>query len=343
MIKKTFLTSVLALALFVSGTVFAHGEQAVLPRAGLTPESTFYFLDTFGEFLREFFSFNPEGKARLQIAFAAERVAEIEVILETKGVDAKGLEVAQVRLQRNLERINAILADQKADGEDVSALAKELDDDFDGPKSALKEAFKAEKRALEAKEKELKAKIVEARQVGNTTLVDSLVKELDELKVQKELLELKTDEQEEALEKEEERLEEEMEDKEEAQKAISEAEKKKQEILNEAAKEGVAVPASAFEKFDRLLAQSKELFDRENYQGAKQLAKQAKKSLEVVKDAAEDLKEAEEQEEELKEGQEEKIGERDEKESERLKKEQERAEEATKKAEERLRNIENED
>ena len=90
--------------------------------------------------------------------------------------------------------------------------------------------------------------------------------------------------------------------------------------MNEAAKEGVAVPASAFEKFDRLLAQSKELFDRENYQGAKQLAKQAKKSLEVVKDAAEDLKEAEEQEEELKEGQEEKIGERDEKESERLKK-----------------------
>lgn len=343
MVKKTFLTSVLVLTLFVSGTVFAQEEQVVPPRAGLTPESTFYFLDTFGEFLREFFSFNPESKARLQIAFAAERVAEIKIILETKGVDAKGLEVAQAKLQANMERVNAILADQKADGQDVSALAKELDDDFDGPKSALQEAFKAEKRALEAREKELKTKIRETRQAGDTAQVDTLEKELDELKAQKELLELKTDEQEEALEKEEERLEEELEDKEEAQKAISEAGKKKQEVLNEAAKEGVVVPASAFEKFDQLLAQAKELFGRGNYQGAKQLAKQAKKSLEAVKDAAEDLKEAEEQEEELEEEHEEKISEGDEEESERLKKERELAEEAIKKAEERLRDIENED
>ena len=74
---------VLISLLFIPALVFAQ-NQAVLPNAGLTPESPFYFFDKLGEALREFFTFNPEGKARLQITFAAERVAEIKVILETK-------------------------------------------------------------------------------------------------------------------------------------------------------------------------------------------------------------------------------------------------------------------
>ena len=327
MIKKAFVP-LLVLTLFTSGTALAQSPQAALPSAGLTPESTFYFLDTFGESLREFFTFSPEGKARLQITFAAERIAEIKVVLETKGVTAKGLEVAQAKLQANLERANALLADQKADGNDISELAKELDDDFDGPKSALKEAFKAEKRALEAQEKELNAEIREARQAGDTALIDALVKELGEVKAQKELLEFKAEEQEEALEKEEERLEEELEDAEEAEDAIREAEKEKQELLDEAAKEGITIASESFKKFDQLLTQAKELLSRGNYQGAKQLAKQAKKSLDAVEESAEDLKDAREQEEE-------EISEANKKEMELLGKEQERLEEGSRKAKER--------
>jgi hypothetical protein len=336
MIKKAFVP-LLVLTLFTSGTALAHSPQAALPSAGLTPESAFYFLDTFSESLREFFTISPEGKARLQITFAAERIAEIKVVLETKGVDAKGLEVAQAKLQANLERVNALLAGQKADGKDISELAKELDDDFDGPKSALKEAFKAEKRALEVQEKELKAEIREARQAGDTALIDALVKELGEVKAQKELLELKADEQEEALEKEGERLEEELEDTEEAEDAIREAEKEKQELLDEAAKEGITISSESFKKFDQLLTQAKELLSRGNYQGAKQLAKQAKKSLDAVKETSEDLKDAKEQEEDLKEQMEEEISEAKKKEMELLGKEQERLEEGARKAKEQLR------
>lgn len=339
--------------LFTPLLVFSQ-NRAVLPNAGLTPESNFYFLDTFGEALRQFFTFNPEGKARLQITFAAERIAEIKVILETKGIDAKGLRVAESRLQANLARVNAILADEKQAGKNVKALAKELDDDFDGPKSALQETFKAEKRALEIKEKELKAGIREARQTNDTARVEALVKELGEVKAQRELFELKAEEQEEALEQEEEKLEREMEDKAEAEKAIKEAEEEKQEVLDEAAEKGITVPAGAFEKFDRLLAEAKELFNRGNYQGAEQLAEQAEKSLDKIEDAIEDLDEANEKEEELKEEQEEKEREakeeteerkRDnaEKEAERLEREQKKAEEAARKAEERLRDIEDED
>jgi len=334
--------------LFVPFFAFAQSQSVTLPNAGLTPESSFYFLDKFGEAFREFFTFNPESKAHLQITFAAERIAEIKVILETKGVEAKGLEVAQSRLKAHLANATTIVVDQKAEGRDVSQLAKELDDEFDDPKTALEQAFKVEKRALEAQEKELKDKILKARRAGDTTQVESLVQQLGQIKAQKKLLELKEGEAGEALEQEEERIEEEMEAKEEAEKAIREAEKEKQEVLDEAAEEDIAVPAEAFGKFDSLLAQAKSAFVAGNYPEAKRLAKQAEKNLDAVDDAIEDLEEAKEEAEELKEEQEEKereakeeqeetVKEEVEKEAERLEKEREKAEEATQKAEEQLR------
>lgn len=352
--EKIVITAILVSSLFVGGAVFAQSPQVALPPAGLTPESNFYFLDKFGEALREFFTFNPEGKARLQITFASERIAEIKVILETKGVEAKGLEVAQSRLQAHLANAATIVVDQRAEGKDVSRLAKELDDEFDAPKTALEQTFKAEKRALEAQEKELKGKILEARRAGDTAQVESLIQQLGQIKAQKELLELKEEEAEEALEQEEERLEEEMEAKEEAEKAIREAEKEKQEVLDEAAEEDITVPAETFGKFDSLLAQAKSAFATGNFQEAKRLAKQAEKNLDSVEEAIEDLEDAKEKEEDLKEEQEEKereakeeqeetVKEEVKKDAERLEKEREKAEEDARKAEERLREVGNEE
>jgi len=277
--------------------------------------------------LREFFTFNPDGKAHLQITFASERVAEIKVILETKGVEAKGLEVAQSRLQAHLANAATIVVDQKAEGKDVSMLAKELDDEFEGPKTALEQSFKEQERALEAQEKDLKAKIREARLAGDTAQVEALVKQLGEVKAQKELLELKEEEAEEALEREEERIEEEMEAREEAEKAIREAEKEKQEVIDEAAEEDIAVPTETFGKFDGLLVQAKSALAAGNFVEAKRLAKQAEKSLDSVEEVIEDLEEAKEKEEELKEEQEEKERE---------------TEEDTREAEEKLREVGNE-
>lgn len=312
--KKTFISSVFALvAMFVlgSGTAFAQ-NQSVLPNAGITPESNFYFLDKFDEALRAFFTFNPEGKARLQITFAAERVSEIKIILETKGVEAKGLDIAQSRLQAHLTNVATIVTEQKAEGKDVSQLAKELDDEFEGSKTALEEVFRVKEQALEAQEDELKAKIKEARRVGDLTQVEALVKQLSEIKAQKELLEQEEEEQEGALEREEERIEEEMGAKEEAEEAIQEAEEEKQEVLDEAAEEDVAVPAETFGKFDGLLAQAKSAFVAGNYQEAKGLAEQAEDNLEMVEEVIENLEEAKEKEEELKEEQEEKESEAEE-------------------------------
>ena len=82
-----------------------------------------------------------------------------------------------------------------------------------------------------------------------------------------------------------------MEDKEEAKEAIREAEEEKQEAMDEAKEEGVELPPDVFTKFDRLLTQAKELFARENYQGAEQLAEQAEDAIENVEDIVEKLEE----------------------------------------------------
>ncbi len=332
----------LILSFLVPVLAFAR-EPVALPSAGVTPESVFYFVDKLGEALWDFFTFNPDAKAHLQIDFAAERIAEIKIILETKGVNAKGLEVAQSRLQANIAKAAGIVENEKSKGKNVSELAKSISEDFDVNKEALKQTFKDQERVLEAKEDALKAKIREARRTGDTAQVEALVKELGEIKAQKELLELKEDEQEEALEQEEEKIEREMEAREDAEKAIREAEEEKQEVMDEAAEKGISVPVSAFEKFNRLLLQAKELFAKENYVGAKQLAKQAEKSLEKVEEAIEDLDEAKEEEEELKEEQKEHMKERNEKETERFKKDREQAEEAARQAEEKLREAGNND
>ena len=350
-----------ALFVFASSTAFAQSPQVTLPSAGLTPESSFYFLDKFGEALRSFFTFNPEGKALLEITFASERVAEIKVILETKGVEAKGLEVAQSRLQAHLANAVTIVTDQKSEGKNVTSLAKELDDEFEGPKSALKQIFKDQERALEAQEKELKAKIREARLAGDAAQVEALVKQLGEVKAQKELLEQKEDERGKDLDEQEKALEEQMEAKDEAAKKIREAEKEKAEAIREARKEGLNIPSEIFAQFDNLLAQAKAAFDSGKYEEAKQLAKQAEKNLDAVDDKIEDLEKAKEEEKELKEKAEEqrieaeeKLKEADKESAEKIKEElkqkeeslkedQEKAEDESRKAEDRLREVGNGD
>lgn len=284
-----------------NGPINLPQVQAILPTAGLTPESPFYFLDKFGETLREFFTFNPEGKARLQIIFAAERVAEVKVILETKGVESKGLEVAQSRLQANLASAATIVADEKSKGKDVSALAKELDDKFETPKSALADSFKAEKRAREAKEDELKSQLKAAHRAGDTAKAEVLAQELGQIKAQKELLELKEEDIEDELEAEEEKLEEEIEAQEKAEKAIREAEEEKQEIIDEAAEEGVELPVNVFAEFDDLLSQAKSALAAGDFVEAKNLAKRAEKSLDQIEKTIKALEKKQEKKEEAEE------------------------------------------
>lgn len=299
--KISLLTALLFLTFSLGVGVLAQDAEVKLPAAGITPDSFFYFLDRLGEFLQEFFTFSPEGKAKLQITFAAERIAEIKVVLEAKGVEAKGLDIAQGRLQAHLAKAAGIIVNQKAKGKDVTGLAQELDDGLDGPKSALAQTFKEQERELEAREDELKAQLRAAHRAGDVAQEEAIAGELGQVKAQLELLELRQEDIEDEIEAEEEKIEEEMEAQEEAQEAIEEAEEELAELQEEATEEGVEIPAQALAEFNSLLSQAKAAFDTSNFQEAERLAEQAEDSLEQTEELIEELEEEKEAKEEAEE------------------------------------------
>jgi len=284
---------VLAVSALGGGTVYA--SQDSLPGDALYPVK----LGT--EQARLVLTPNPEGKAHLLITFAAERIDEIKVVLEIKGVEAKGLDVAQSRLQAHLAKAATIVRDQKAKGKDVSSLAKELVDKFEAPKSSLAQTFKEQKHALEVREDELKAQLKAAHQAGDIAQQEAIAAELGQVMAQLELLELREEDIEDELEAEEERIEEEMEAQYKAEKAIGEAEKELAELNDEATEEGIEIPTEALAEFNNLLSQARAAFQAENYNEARRLAKQAEELLKGVEDVIEEIEEKREAKEEAEE------------------------------------------
>lgn len=208
--KKVITTAILVSGLFVGGAVFAQSPQVALPSAGLTPESSFYFLDRLGENLRQFFTFNPEAKAKLQIEFAGERIAEIKVIVEKGGVDAKGLAVAKSLLQANVAYAAEIVSEEKTSGKDVSVLAKTLDDKFDAQEQLLVQTFQDARKKL--KEDRLALKKSLAEQAGDVALVASLEQQIKDLELQSDKLKDTKNEIRELLRGEREKIEKELND-----------------------------------------------------------------------------------------------------------------------------------
>ena len=72
------ISSLIVTSLLLSGTAYAQGEE--LPDPGITPDSPFYFLDTWGKNIGLFFAFGPEAKARKALEYAEERLAEAQAM-----------------------------------------------------------------------------------------------------------------------------------------------------------------------------------------------------------------------------------------------------------------------
>ncbi len=221
---------VLVSLLFVPFLAFAQSPQVTLQSAGLTPESSFYFLDRLGENLRQFFTFNPEAKAKLQIEFAGERIAEIKIMVEEKGINAKGLTIAQSLLQANVAYAAEIVNEEKVSGKDVSALAKTLNDEFDARDKLLEQTFKDAKAQLKAQRKEIKTNLLaEARRVGDTAQIAILEAQLKDIDGQIDALGQKKDQLENSLQNEQNKIEDEM----------SDADQKKEEVEQKEEQEAV--------------------------------------------------------------------------------------------------------
>ena len=180
--------------------IFAFAQTGTPPSAGLTPRNPFYFLDRLGEVLQEFVAFNPETKIRLQIGFAAERIAEIQIDMKAKDVDAKGLSIAQNRLEKHLSKASKLVSDEEKNGKDVREWANLLKDEFEVSKNVLELSFESAKDALEDEREELKKELESAKKSNDAARVETLTHELNNLEDEKDELEHQKEESKQSLE-----------------------------------------------------------------------------------------------------------------------------------------------
>lgn len=145
----------------------AQNSLPELPKSGLTPENSFYFLDQTGEKIEEFFTFNTKVKTKLQAKQALERIAEIKTMLDKKEVNPRGLDIALKQLQANITKTALIIQSKQQKGANVEILAKDTDIDFEIRLNLLEQIFEEKKEGLEqdskTKEAELKKQFIEAK------------------------------------------------------------------------------------------------------------------------------------------------------------------------------------
>lgn len=78
LLRILLISSLIITSLFVGGTAYAQDEE--LPDPGLTPDSPFYFLDSWGKNIGMFFTFGNEAKARKALRYAEERLSEAQAM-----------------------------------------------------------------------------------------------------------------------------------------------------------------------------------------------------------------------------------------------------------------------
>jgi len=84
-VKRRLFKLVLIFCIFLTALVSGGAALAAdgdLPDPGITPDSPFYFLDTFGKTLGMFFTFGAEAKAGKALEYAGERLSELRAMAE---------------------------------------------------------------------------------------------------------------------------------------------------------------------------------------------------------------------------------------------------------------------
>lgn len=108
-----------SLVLITSLPSFCGAQESgtpALPEAGLTPLSTFFFVERTVERFADFFTFNTEKQIHKQQERIDERIAELKEILEQTPLPTKGLSHALLLIQGHLQTIVEILREAHQDG-----------------------------------------------------------------------------------------------------------------------------------------------------------------------------------------------------------------------------------
>lgn len=226
------------------------------------PGDILYPLDTSVENIRLAVATSSDSEIEIRTEIASERINEIKQLLQEKGVEATGLDVAL----NNLTSHKAAVANLVTQKQELKARAKSLEDLFEQEEDELKVSFRTVKLELKQKRVNLKVQLTNAIANGDTAKVESLQTQIAEIEAQLEALEAQQESVEEALEIEEEKLEAQFEAEEEVleaqEEALEEEEEKLEEELEELEEDNEEERERLEEERDRIREEKEEL--REN-------------------------------------------------------------------------------
>lgn len=197
---------ILVLVFIFTAPVFVSAA----PSAGLKPTSFFYFLDTITENIDLFFTFDAEKKAEKALAYAEERLAEIEAVSHDNAPQAvekaakyyqKRLAVATSKAQKlkdgeKAEKLLTIVSESTAKHQEIlteiynnapdeakAAIEKAIEISIEGHEQALQQI-----ETLRSEVQQLKERLTELEEQAGSSEGEELAtlrKEIEELKQQK--------------------------------------------------------------------------------------------------------------------------------------------------------------
>lgn len=250
--------------------------------AGLAPGDFFYFIDRFSESLNMAFTFNKEKKASKHIKYAKERVAEMDEVLKKPDTKLDDVADAKADFDKRIAEAAILVKSEKESGSDVADLARELDDELDTFREALKNIFN------EHKDKSSRAEAVIQAKLGSLT--DS---EAPQLKGLLEALSAISKEKQEAA-KEENDLDTELDDEKEIFEEImgnemsaeKHLEKAMQLRLNLENVDGQVLPQESIQ----FIKQAEEAMMRGDFDAAKMMSKEAERVFENAREMDDDFR-----------------------------------------------------
>lgn len=245
---------------------------------GLIPGDFFYFLDRWSEALGTSFTFSKEKKARKHLEYAKERVAEMSEVL--KNAEAKLDDIADAKAdfdERVAKAVNLVKS-EKDSGLDVSKLARELDDELDASRDALKDIFKEHKDKSSRAEEVIRAKLAslsptDPQVQGLTQALESITKEKGDATKEEDDLDIDLMDEQEIFD---EIMGKEMSAKRHMEKAM------RLRSLEDAM---MQVSTSSVQ----LMKQAQEAMQRGDFEEAKRMSKEAERGLENAKDMRDDF------------------------------------------------------
>lgn len=166
-------------------------ENFVLPEPGMTPNNPIYFLDLWGEKIQEWLTFNPVAKAKLNVEFAAERVAETRELLKTRDFNSKGLNIVLDSLDKNKNKVSAWLNKSKEKNINVDNVTADLNNKLSNVTKMRNEIFITGIKSLADWRSDLQLLLVRAEQNNQTTMIDGFKKQLEKIDAQISLIESK--------------------------------------------------------------------------------------------------------------------------------------------------------